>query len=213
MAEETRDGEEPADERRLRHALYRPDASALEVERYRRHLEQEAASSAAGPTDVPGPQVAAVVPEPPGRAPVRRRTALLIAAAIVVVLVAGAGIRFSGVGRSADLSASGRRPIASSDTGASPQPRRAVPVARDSGSREFATGPATVVHAGTYRYTITSGDTELGIAARFHVCVSDVTGGLPLAMQGNYLEPGTTITLALASTSVWPDRTVHCTDS
>jgi hypothetical protein len=87
-----------------------------------------------------------------------------------------------------------------------------VVLARDSGPAEFATGRATSPAPGEFRYAVVSGDTPLGIASRFHLCMSDVVAGEPLAMQGNYLEPGAVLRLRLDQQSVRSDGRVHCVD-
>lgn len=194
MTNEGADGDrvadEDAEEHRLRLALYGPHASAADVEQYRRRYRPEPAAAAA-------PSVHA----PTGA---RRPVVLVIAGAFAVLVVVGAGLWSAGLARSPN-------PVATPS--ATARPARAVPVARDEGEREFATGAASRLHPGAYRYTIAAGDTELGIASRFHVCVSDVTAGLPLAMQGDYLTPGTGIDVELASTSIWSDGTIHCTET
>jgi hypothetical protein len=199
------------EERRLRQALYGPQASSRDVERYQHHLVSEHNAGLATIADAPLRRAAA------GRARAANRymRPALLAGAAVVVLVACLWIWGVGTGR-APATVTGEHPQPTSAGGGAPSTSRsmnATPTAHDGGTREFATGPASGTQTGAIRYTIASGDTELGIAARFHVCTSDVTGGLPLAMQGDYLKPGTTIAIKLDSTSIWPDNTVHCSAS
>jgi hypothetical protein len=81
--------------------------------------------------------------------------------------------------------------------------------AHDSGSRRFASGGAVAAGDGVFRYTST-GDTFLGIASRFHVCISDLDGGRPLADQGLMLTAGTSITVKLGTWPMNADGTVDC---
>jgi hypothetical protein len=86
----------------------------------------------------------------------------------------------------------------------------AAPAARDSGAREFATGRATVLAPGRYRYAVESGDTFLGIASRFHVCTYDLVVGRPPAEQSAVLTPGTRLTVELGAWPTKPDGTIDC---
>jgi hypothetical protein len=82
--------------------------------------------------------------------------------------------------------------------------------AHDSGSRRFASGGAVAAGDGVFRYTTSTGDTFLGIASRFHVCISDLDGGRPLADQGLMLTAGTSITVKLGTWPMNADGTVDC---
>ena len=94
-----------------------------------------------------------------------------------------------------------------------PSPTRVVSsglTAHDSGTREFAAGSAVSAGDGVFRYTTSAGDTFLGIASRFHVCISDLDGGRPLADQGLMLTAGTSITVELGTWPTNADGTVDC---
>ncbi|GAA2748515.1 hypothetical protein [Amnibacterium kyonggiense] len=151
------------EERRLRAALYAPRASAHDLDRYQRHLvsrqdaQQAESSAAAGERTEPGSA-------PAGR---RNRRLVVLAGAAAVVLAALLGVWVAGVGRApAPVTDTTHRPGPTAGGPASSSlSTRAAPTAHDGGKREFATGPASVIAPGTFRYTIAAGDTELGIAA------------------------------------------------
>ncbi|MGT2427404.1 hypothetical protein [Amnibacterium kyonggiense] len=86
-----------------------------------------------------------------------------------------------------------------------------TPVASDEGPGRYAEGRAQELQPGEYHYVVATGDTLIGIAARFSVCVADVETGLPLAEQGDFLAAGTPVDVRLGR---WPTNrrgAVECT--
>lgn len=124
-----------------------------------------------------------------------------MAAATVVV---GLGL-VSGLGQEPGLASRTTTP----SSAAKPE-KRAVAVAVDSGRRRFAAGSAARVQTGEFRYVVAPGDTEVGIAERFHVCVSDVNDGLPAGVDNGAFPTGTNITVALDASHVLQDGSITC---
>lgn len=139
----------------------------------------------------------------------RRRPTLALLASLPVVgllilLVAGLGVS-GGFGRTL------ARPAPPSASAAAPRPTvTAAIMARDSGAREFATGPATPLAPGRFRYVVEKGDTFFGIASRFHVCTYDLVNGRPVADQSALLAAGTPITVQLGTWPTNADGSVDC---
>ena len=184
----------------LRRAVYRRGADGADVARFLRMDHEDEVALGDDPVeDRPASEAS----------PARRSGARAIAAAagavVAVAVLAGVCVLLLG-----GTGAFSSRPTPSPTARAASKPP--VVLARDSGPVEFATGRATSPSPGEYRYEVVSGDTPLGIASRFHVCISDIVAGEPLAMQGDYLEPGAVLRLRLNQLSVRSDGRVHCVD-
>ena len=163
-----------SDAEALRRRLYRPGASAEDLDSY---------LDAAGP-------LRAATPGPPGpRArsrPGRRRVHLVVvAAAIVVALPAAAAVgTLARTPSSAPVAVTSPLPSAPPSTG-----RRASSAVLDGGSRPNAAGRAERRTPHGYLYTVARGDTVIAIAERFRLCAADVYGALPYGADASALPP------------------------
>lgn len=168
MEQEGRDAEA------LRRRLYRPGASAEDLDSYLdaaeplRTATHDSASRPARPAAGP-----------------RRRLRLVAAGSAVAMVLAGA----VAVGALARSPSTG--PVASatrSTASQRPVGRRASAIL-DGGSRPHATGRAEQEDPHGILYTVARGDTVLAIAERFGLCAADVYGALPYGADTARLPP------------------------
>jgi LysM repeat protein len=75
---------------------------------------------------------------------------------------------------------------------ATPTPEPLQP-AHDSGPQGHAEGAAEAKATGEYQYVIASGDTILGIAVRFGLCVADIYAGNDAVQAADELRVGNTL--------------------
>jgi hypothetical protein len=73
-----------------------------------------------------------------------------------------------------------------------PTPKPLGP-AHDSGPQGHAEGTAEAKATGEYQYVIASGDTVLGIAGRFGLCVADIYAGNDAVQASDELRVGSTL--------------------
>jgi hypothetical protein len=189
------DREEVAAERDRRY-LYREGATEADVVAYL-DRKRDADHSTGDPTGMKQ------IPEQGrGRSRLRRRQCAWIGAvaAVVAILVVG-GLRVASSPPDVRPSSGATTAIVVS---------RAPALARDDGPQRYAGGAAERVGEGSYRYTIASGDTAVGVAARFHVCAGDVNDALPAGVDNSVFPPGTVLAIALDRTHASADGSVDC---
>lgn len=204
--EHPRDDAESARRRTLR-ALYGPSPSPDAVERLQGaplvpEPSTERSSLEAAHDDG---RAAPLGARPPS---LRKRVAILVAGVLLLVaVVLGARLALGNAVAGPTRPSSPQQAAAPDAFSAAPQ---RVLLAHDSGTRRYAAGSAVVVGNGVFRYTTAAGDTFLGIASRFHVCIADLEGGRPLADQGQMLTARTPITIELGNWPEKPDGAVDC---
>ncbi|MGN6445580.1 LysM peptidoglycan-binding domain-containing protein [Amnibacterium sp.] len=134
---------------------------------------------------------------------------MAVAAVLVVLITVAVTVPFT-----KGSSASGAHLATAPHASATPARRSTAPasasIAHDGGSREYAKGRAARVGNGVFRYTVAPGDTFLGIASRFHVCVADIDSGRPRPDWGSPLTAGTRIRVELGTWPTKADGTVDC---
>jgi nucleoid-associated protein YgaU len=179
----------------LRRALYRPGASAEDVDSY-----------LAVAVDAAPPRAAGAGRAAPRSSDVGRRLLAAAAAAAVVALVAGAlasGALEAPVPSAAPIPAtptsSAARPAATITI--DPGTGRIVPLPTvvDRGFRRSAMGTAVRMGVGQYLYTVAAGDTVSGIAQRFRLCDADVLVSLPYGFDAGAIPPGKQLLLSRAA--------------
>lgn len=179
----------------LRQALYPPGASGSDLSRYERQLSV-AKEAAEGSVDA-GPVSEEL-------APTVSRTSRL---RVVVGAVAVAGVLIV-LGLTTALPQI--VPTVNDGTRSSTSAADLQMSARDGGPKTYAQGAASRIEGGQYRYTVAPGDTALGIAARFHVCIADVNAGLPPGADNGALPVGTVISVQLSRWEIRAGGTVAC---
>lgn len=181
------DGE---DQEALRRRLYRPGASAADLATYLHVAAAEAPAEVAAEAE-------------PGPGPSLRPFA--VGASVVAGAALLGGLLLSGVLTPQTVAptvlAATPAPAATVDPG-SGQVEFVTATVLDGGRARHATGAAVPEGPDRYRYTIASGDTVQGIAARFGVCTGDVLVALPYGVDPARLQIDQTVELAkLTSTT------------
>ncbi|SDH63217.1 peptidoglycan DD-metalloendopeptidase family protein [Agrococcus jejuensis] len=104
-----------------------------------------------------------------------------------LLALAALAVAVASVAACADGASVDPMPSTSATPTAAPDESQQPVVADDAGPSEQAMGEATLVEPGAYEYVVASGDTLGAVAARFGLCVRDIS---PVTEQGLTLMAG-----------------------
>lgn len=195
--------------RRMQRSLYGPPSQSLEQIDQQLGALLTDASSIEQPSPEAAPANRTPQPDVPRASVPKFAVALIAAVVLLAAVILGARLALGTLTTDPHKPGYPQQSLGT-PVGSRNSAQRSVLIAQDSGARRFAAGSAVAVSPGVFHYSTAAGDTFLGIASRFHVCIADLDGGRPLADQGLMLTAGTAITVELGTWPTNADGTVDC---